>query len=618
MNTVPEQVDDFFSRLRKLGRDICFTGGQPTQPRIDGDIAILVTPSRKEPGCADHRISVCAGLPPPEEVEGLVCVLIRDDTRELVMRGITNRRGQIYLPGLELIPYRLRVDFRASFAIPSTATAHVIACLRGETLPLPENENSILLPLETPGGMFRATLRKTTTKRPALALTVSLAPEVAGDDLLSLDISDGHRQTLAKGLVGLKSVVEGRKEREIDLGLLRPHKNLKVSPPPSSENLLLTLESIPLEEVIGKSNPAAAQVVPALLGALADEYGSLRHSAAVALLRISPQTTLTVPALLETLLAGDHLSRRELRLEAFARIGSETVPALIEVLTHEDPWLRQNAAIALVKILVQTSLAVPSLPGALRWYDPNHMRKWVTEALSRISPEAVPALVAVMEERDAFLWYRVKEALRWTGPSGAGAEAGPEESLVRTEPAATASLPTLVKALGGEDAFQRQSAEVALGRIGAPAVPALVEALEGKDDFPRHRAAEALGRIGSAAAAAVPALIQALGDREPLLRYRAAEALARMGPTAATAVPALIQALAVKDAILAPPAAEALGRIGQPAVPALAQALEDSDAWVRSRAATALGRIGPAAVSVLIRAVEDTDADVRRIAIAGL
>jgi HEAT repeat protein len=186
-------------------------------------------------------------------------------------------------------------------------------------------------------------------------------------------------------------------------------------------------------------------------------------------------------------------------------------------------------------------------------------------------------------------------------------------------------VPALIAALGDANGlFVRQSAAVALERIGpaaAEAVPALIQALGDADENVRAKAAVALGRIGPAAAEAVPALIQALGDADENVRAKGAVALGGIGPAAAEAVPALIAALGDANENIRESAAWALGKIGPAAaeaVPALIAALGDTDKDVRAKAIAALRWIGPAAVPALIQALSSADENVRANAVRAL
>ena len=90
------------------------------------------------------------------------------------------------------------------------------------------------------------------------------------------------------------------------------------------------------------------------------------------------------------------------------------------------------------------------------------------------------------------------------------------DALGRIGPAA---VPALVEALRGGDSAVREKALEVLGRMGSdaePAVPDLIWLLDDPDPAVRKAAARTLGRIGPAAQAAVPALMRSLlspGDR---------------------------------------------------------------------------------------------------------
>jgi hypothetical protein len=89
----------------------------------------------------------------------------------------------------------------------------------------------------------------------------------------------------------------------------------------------------------------------------------------------------------------------------------------------------------------------------------------------------------------------------------------------------------------------QEAAEVALGRIGAPAVPALIDMLQNPDPAVRKKAIEVLGRMGEDAAPAVPALTALLNDPDLAVRKAAARTLGQIGPEAQAAVPALMRTL---------------------------------------------------------------------------
>ena len=198
------------------------------------------------------------------------------------------------------------------------------------------------------------------------------------------------------------------------------------------------------------------------------------------------------------------------------------------------------------------------------------VREAAAEALGKIGPEEVPALIKALGDENSYVRSAAAGALGKTGPE---------------------AVPALIKALGDENSYVRSAAAEALGKIGPEAVPALIRALGDEDSSVRWRAAYTLGEIGPEAKEAVLALIRALGDEDSSVRWRAARALGKIGPEAKEAVPALIEALGDKDEQVREAAAEALGKIGseaKEAVPALIKALGDKYKYVRTEVARAL------------------------------
>jgi len=144
-----------------------------------------------------------------------------------------------------------------------------------------------------------------------------------------------------------------------------------------------------------------------------------------------------------------------------------------------------------------------------------------------------------------------------------------------------ANIPALIEDLKGADKEKSGQANLALIRVGAPAVPAIVELLATTDPRLRSLALTTLWGMGAKAEAAVPALVETLADPDPEMRVAAAMALANMGPAAAGAVPALINALGDGESRVRQTAVKALGNIGpaaRDAVPVITRAVKRG-AW---------------------------------------
>ncbi len=152
--------------------------------------------------------------------------------------------------------------------------------------------------------------------------------------------------------------------------------------------------------------------------------------------------------------------------------------------------------------------------------------------------------------------------------------------------------------------------------LGKPAVPALIDALQDREPAVRNSAAIALGKIGKDANAAVPALKKVLDDRDFQVRSSAMQALSFIDKKAI--VPFLIEELSSEQAWERYSATHALRTFGKEAVaavPALIKVIkEDKDGSVRSSATTALGLIGKdarTAIPTLIKSLQDKDEKVR-------
>jgi HEAT repeat protein len=133
----------------------------------------------------------------------------------------------------------------------------------------------------------------------------------------------------------------------------------------------------------------------------------------------------------------------------------------------------------------------------------------------------------------------------------------------------------LLSRLKSEDTTVSGEANLALIRVGEPAVPGLIEMLRSGDTRLRKTAATTLWGLGGKGKAAVPDLAEMLADPDPDLRLAAAMALDNMGPAAADAVPALVKALKDPEGEVRQWSAKALGHIGPAAasaIPALSKA----------------------------------------------
>ena len=190
--------------------------------------------------------------------------------------------------------------------------------------------------------------------------------------------------------------------------------------------------------------------------------------------------------------------------------------------------------------------------------------------------------------------------------------ASPRESLKEKKPkmAAMKPLSELVRALGDEDYFKRQSAAWRLVEAGGEAVAPLLAALGGDPDPQvRFKAAWALGKIGDERGLE-PLARALLEDEDPAVREWAASALEAIGDP--RAVPPLAQSLATD------PSREvrlrsslALGAFG--AVEAFEDLLREGDLEARRMAVMGVGRLRSMGSMELFAPLSgDADPELRR------
>jgi len=126
-------------------------------------------------------------------------------------------------------------------------------------------------------------------------------------------------------------------------------------------------------DALAALGPRAKEAVPNLAAGLQDKDPNASWAAAKALAAIGPDAEPAIPALVAAVKRGAGLpsgvGRNEsilpwLASEALAAIGPPAVPALVELLAHDDPYVRRRAANALGSMGPQAKDAVPSLAKA--------------------------------------------------------------------------------------------------------------------------------------------------------------------------------------------------------------------------------------------------------------
>jgi HEAT repeat protein len=376
--------------------------------------------------------------------------------------------------------------------------------------------------------------------------------------------------------------------------------------------------------------------VPALAEALKADNPWVRARAADAMRWIGSAALPALPALIEVLKEKgrpDDKDNKDLRWSVLKAIGhcgpaaKEAVPVLTTLLKDEDHEIRYEAAVVLGKIGPKASAAVPAMAALLIDKDDAYEYVWMTaNALQKIGPTAVPALVEVLKSRHKSARCLTAWALGKIGPQAK--EAAPallrlldskdDESRAAAEalgdigPGAKEAIPALMRTLKSRDCSMASAAAQALGGIGPDArdaLPLLEEMFLSDDDTVHLASAFALVKIGSQRKKeALTALIEAAKVREEKdslsARCTAIVALGAIGPEAREAIPVLVNAIGAdlgaaekldeEDAgeLGCNLVGEALVQIGPAAVPALVEALKNEEGYRPLAAAVVLGRLG--------------------------
>lgn len=301
--------------------------------------------------------------------------------------------------------------------------------------------------------------------------------------------------------------------------------------------------------------------------------------------------------------------------DALVKISEAAVPALVEMLGHQDKSIQEHACAALSEI---GAPAVPVL-ATVRSSSDVTQRRLATHALGLIGgTTVVPALIDMLSDEDMDICYG---AAYWLAKIG-------------TPEAIAAAVPILEKLLNQDEQSYRNQAAVVLKEInwtpqtdedkltyalaskswddcvslGEAAVPALIDCLRSADTEIYNGAAAALGKIGAPhARTAVPALIQLLTEHNSDF---VAEALGELRD--ARAVEVLITKLPeLQRGSLHNAAAAALAKIGKPAIPALIEVLGSDHKYCMLVVADALRSVYALAVPALIEALNDERENVR-------
>ncbi len=251
--------------------------------------------------------------------------------------------------------------------------------------------------------------------------------------------------------------------------------------------------------------------------------------------------SVAVPGLVKSLQEthGQLLERRYAAL-ALARIGAanrRVIPALIESLDDDKPDIRAAALEALGQIGPAAETAVGRLIAtSADQGEPLEVRESALAAMARIAPADAAvnkALVAAVADGNPGIYKAAVAALvEARARLSSGSQPGIAGLVQQLESGSEASRLAAARKLGEYGSF---------AVAAVPGLTSVLADRDNNLDL-RTAAAMSLGLIGPEAESAVPELIRTLEDGSELLRDTALVALDRIGPQTQT-VPALLQAM---------------------------------------------------------------------------
>lgn len=286
-------------------------------------------------------------------------------------------------------------------------------------------------------------------------------------------------------------------------------------------------------DALGQIGTASKAAIAPLQALLKDADGSIRWTAALALLRIDPAAAKpALPMIVERLSSGNDKVYWDARwyLVLMGPAAKDAAPAVIARLRAGDTWCA-NVLVAIAG--PEATAAIPTLIQTLS-YAANcndiPQADGAAQQLAQIGQAALPAVIELLKDRNAPVRARAVRCLALVGAKSS-------KEL----------LPALLEALKDADPSVRDQAAEALGAVepkAKEAAPALISALKDSNVRVRLTACRSLIALnGAEAYVTIPVLLAAFKDKDPWTRQHSAVSLGLLGPAANEAVPALTAAL---------------------------------------------------------------------------
>ncbi len=182
------------------------------------------------------------------------------------------------------------------------------------------------------------------------------------------------------------------------------------------------------------------------------------------------------------------------------------------------------------------------------------------------------------------------------------------------------TAPLLVSALKDSDVNVRNTATIALVKLGLPSIPLLKSGLQNKSELVRKHCAIALGKIGPEAMSAVLPLISLIQDKDDTVKLAAIQSLGKIGAGTHTSMvlPLLQDNLDPRKEEICYRAAETLYKMGEKGHKILALALEEESRACKKIILNALVRQKRNTLSLFLVSLKDSDYEIKKMAIKAI
>ncbi|CAG0947812.1 partial putative phycocyanin operon protein Z, partial [Anaerolineae bacterium] len=272
------------------------------------------------------------------------------------------------------------------------------------------------------------------------------------------------------------------------------------------------------------------------------------------------------------------IERKKLPAADFTKLA---IDPIVAALSSQDKQIRLQAAKTLGKIADPRT--IPSLISVLN-DDDSRIRKTAADSLVQIGKPAIQALLVALKDQNPRTRSRAAYALGQIGDA-------------RT-------IGDLINAMAESGSSVGRSAELALIKIGKPAVELLINALSSSSSEICGHAIRALGKIGDGRA--VEPLIQVFKGRNWINIWTTVQSLGELKDPKAVK-PLINVILQYNDEYLKGAALYALRQIGNPSFEFLLSVLKNPDGRQRWLAAMVLGELRDQRVLDELRVVAETD-----------